>query len=290
MWIRRASRHLLMASATVLLGGLLGATLTRVAPGFGLDERELDPRLSQESLRAIRESRAEEENVATFYLQYLRKAWSGDLGVSRSLNRPVAELFSERVPVTLRSLALGLAGGWLLGIALAVPAALSRWWPYEVFFGLLGGIFLCIPSAVLAVLFLFVGGTVPAALALVVFPRVFRYVRNLLSQAYDRPHVLLAKAKGLSETRVLLWHVFPSAAPQIVALAGVSVSIAFGAAIPIEVICDSPGIGQLAWLAALGRDLPLLINLTVFVAVITVLANSVSDLAGAAFAANHPNP
>lgn len=286
MWIRRVARHLLMALGTVLLGGLLGATLTRLAPGFGLDELELDPRLSQESVRAIRQSHAEEENIATFYLEYLRKALSGDLGISRSLNRPVAELLSERVPVTMRSMALGLAGGWFLGIAFAVPAALSRRPAYHVFFGLLGGIFLCIPSAVLAVLFLFVGGTVSAALTLVVFPRVFRYVRNLLSQAYAMPHVLMAKAKGLGETRILLWHVFPSAAPQIVALAGVSVSIAFGAAIPIEVICDSPGIGQLAWLAALGRDLPLLINLTVFVTVITVLANSISDLTGAAFATN----
>ena len=278
-----------MAVGTVLLGGLLGATLARVAPGFGLDEQELDPRLSRESLQALRQSRSEEEHIVAFYLAYLGRALDGDLGISRSLNRPVAELLSERVPVTMRSLAVGLAGGWFLGIALAVPAAISRRRGYDVVFSLFSGIFLCIPSAVLAVLFLLAGGTVSAALTLVVFPRVFRYVRNLLSQACDMPHVLMAKAKGLGEARILLWHVFPPVAAQIVALAGVSVSIAFGAAIPIEVICDSPGIGQLAWLAALGRDLPLLINLTVLVTVLTVLANSVSDLAGAAFGAHHGN-
>ena len=63
------------------------------------------------------------------------------------------------------------------------------------------------------------------------------------------------------------------------ALVGVSASIAFGAAIPVEVICDLPGVGQLAWKAALARDLPVLINLTLLIALITQLANAASDLA-----------
>src|SRR5436305_2004666 len=61
------------------------------------------------------------------------------------------------------------------------------------------------------------------------------------------------------------------------------VSLGFAAAIPVEVLCDLPGIGQLAWKAALGRDLYLLINLTMIVTVITLLANSASDLLGRAF-------
>ena len=65
----------------------------------------------------------------------------------------------------------------------------------------------------------------------------------------------------------------------LVALAGVSVTLAFTASIPIEVICDSPGVGQLAWLAAMGRDLPLLVNITLIVTGITLAANSISDWA-----------
>jgi peptide/nickel transport system permease protein len=76
----------------------------------------------------------------------------------------------------------------------------------------------------------------------------------------------------------LFWHLIPSVTPQILALAGVSVSMAFGASIPVEVICDTPGVGQLVWQAALGRDLPLLINLTLLISSITLSANFVSDL------------
>ena len=60
-------------------------------------------------------------------------------------------------------------------------------------------------------------------------------------------------------------------------------SLAFGASIPIEVICDSPGVGQLAWRAAMDRDLPLLVTITVLVALMTLVVNSLADLALAAW-------
>ena len=63
------------------------------------------------------------------------------------------------------------------------------------------------------------------------------------------------------------------------ALAGVSVSMALGAAIPVEALCGISGIGQLAWQAALGRDLSLLVTVTVLVTVVTLAANTGSDLA-----------
>jgi len=55
--------------------------------------------------------------------------------------------------------------------------------------------------------------------------------------------------------------------------------MALGAAIPVEALCGIPGIGQLAWQAALGRDLSLLVTVTVLVTVVTLAANTGSDLA-----------
>lgn len=283
MWLRSLSRHLLALLLTALLGGLLGATLVRFAPGFGVDERELDTRLSDESVQALRHSHANENNLFTFYANYLTGAFHGDLGLSHSFSRPVKELFAERLPVTLRTVALGLAVGWLFGFFLALFAVMVHWRGCDLLASISSGAFLCLPSAVVAILFLYLGGPVALAVGVVVFPRIFRYTRNLLVQTYALPHIVTARAKGLTGTRILLWHVFPVAAPQLLALAGVSVSMALGAAIPIEVICDSPGIGQLAWQAALSRDLPLLVNMTLFVTLVTLGANSVSDLTSKAF-------
>ena len=55
------------------------------------------------------------------------------------------------------------------------------------------------------------------------------------------------------------------ASAELLALAGATVSLAFGAAIPLEVVCDSPGLGHLAWQAATARDLPVLVALTLLV-------------------------
>lgn len=279
MWIRHTLRHLAAFVITILIVGLIGATLVRFGPGFESDEQQLDPRLNAQSVQALRESHASEHSLAAFYIHYLGRMIQGDLGVSRSLERPVTELLSQRAPVTLRLMVYGIAGGWLLGLALAVSAVLFRAPVYDLASTALSGVFLCVPTAVVALLLFFVNGPVRFAIGLLIFPKVFRYARNVLADAYTQPHVLAARTRGLSATTIFFRHVSAWAAPQLLALAGVSLGIAFGAAIPIEVLCDFPGIGQLAWQAALARDLPVLVSLTILVAAATQLANAASDVA-----------
>lgn len=268
---------------TVLIGGFLGATLMRLAPGFGVDEEELDSRLSAQSVQALRQSRADEGNVFVFYFHYLSRMLRGDLGDSRTLQRPVSQLVVERLPETLKSVALGLALGWSAGFLLAVAIVMSRAWYLDVLGSVLVGGLLCLPAAVLALLFVLAQAPARLLLGVIVFPKIFRYSRNLLARSSDLPHVLTARAKGLGSMRVLVWHILPTAAPQLLALLGVTVSVAFTAAIPMEALCDLPGIGQLAWKAALGRDVGLLVNLTMIVTLVTLVANSVSDMMGNTF-------
>lgn len=268
---------------TVLIGGLLGATLVRLAPGFDVDERELDSRRSAQSQQFIRAERARDNNIAAFYLRYLTGLAHGDLGFSRSLNRPVSELLAQRLPLTMVSIAAGVAGGLGLGLALAV---FTVWWRApgtDVVPAIVSGLFLAAPAAVIALVFLWIRAPGRWAIALVVFPQVYRYAKNQLVATSQLPHVVAAEAKGLSSWRVLWAHIFTPATPQLAAVAGISVSLAFGASIPIEVICDTPGIGQLAWHAALDRDLPLLVTITVLVALMTMLVNSAADIALAAW-------
>jgi peptide/nickel transport system permease protein len=268
---------------TVLIGGFLGATLVRLAPGFGVDEEELDARLSARSIQTLRETGANQPGLFAFYFQYLNRLLHGDLGTSRTLQRPVLQLVAERLPETLKSVALGLALGWSAGFLLAVAIVMSRAWYLDLLGSLLVGVLLCLPAAVLALLFVLAQAPSRLLLGLVVFPKIFRYSRNLLTRSSALPHVLTARAKGLGNMRVLIWHILPTAAPQLLALLGVTVSVAFTAAIPMEALCDIPGVGQLAWKAALGRDVALLVNLTMIVTLVTLLANSASDLMGKAF-------
>jgi peptide/nickel transport system permease protein len=276
--IQRVAAKLGAIAAIVLLGGLLSATLVRAAPGFDSDERELDPSLSAESLRAIHQSRAGEHNILGFYINYLRGVIHGDLGTSHALGQPVQTLLRERWPVTARVDGIGLFLAWLLALSLAFTTCLWRRPAFEIFGITLSGAFLCIPAAVLALLSVILEAPGYLAIALIVFPKIYRYSCNLLAKSYASPHITAARARGLGEVRILAWHVLPVAGPQMIALAGIAVSVALGASIPVEALCGLPGIGQLAWQAALSRDLPLLVNLTVLVTLVTLLANSGADV------------
>ena len=280
MLARKIARHGIALVATALLGGLLSATLVRLAPGFDADEQLLDQRLNADSVRALRATRQAQHNIFHFYFDSLRRALHGDLGTSLSLGQPVTKLLRERAPLTLRLVGIGLLLSWAAALALALSAAWLRLSAYDALTTLISGTFLCIPAAVLALLSVLWNVPGALAVALIVFPRVYRYTRNLLAKAQALPHIITARAKGLSELRILFWHVVPIVGPQLLALAGVSVSIAVGAAIPVEALCGLAGVGQLAWQAALARDLPLLVNLTILVTLVTLLANSSADVIG----------
>ena len=204
MGARQILRPLLGCAATLLLGGLLAATFVRLSPGFGLDEETLDPRLDSASLQALRAAHAGERNVAAFYARHMAALLRGDLGFSRSFERPISALLAERAPVTFKLMALGVLGGWALGLALALPTALRRFPVYNACATALTSLLLCIPAAALALLLFFHGGPVRAVIALVLFPKVFHYVRDLLAQVSTLPHVLAARAKGLRPARILL--------------------------------------------------------------------------------------
>jgi peptide/nickel transport system permease protein len=281
--LRLGLRRLLFLACLGLSGALVSATLVRFAPGYGVEERELDPRWRAESVEALRQKQALHQGLPSFYFHYLSALAHGDLGVSDSLKRPVRDLLRQRLPVTGNSVIRGLGVAWLAAVLLATLGLAARGWFFETSTTAFNSLLLSLPSAVVAMLAVHLRTPVFCAIAVVVFPRLYSYIRNLLVRSYDQPHVLAARARGLGSSAIFFRHVLPMAAPPLLALLGVSFAISFGAAIPIEALCDSPGLGQLAWQAALSRDLPLIVNVTLVVSLVMLAANSLADLAGRAF-------
>jgi len=270
------------AAAVLLVSGLLAATLIRMAPGFGADERLLDIRLNRDTVQAIQRETGESLPVVRYYGEYLGRLWRGDLGTSLSLGRPVAELLQERMAVSCRSCLAGLALAWMAALAAVAVLELARRRFAEGLASVLSGSILCVPAAVIALASVYLGAPVAVAVATILFPRLFRYVRNLARQACASPHVLTGYALGLHPWRILTRHVVTPVLPELIALGGVSVSMAAGAIIPVEALCDSPGVGQLVWQSALARDLPVLVNVTLLITALTVISNMVADTARSA--------
>ena len=274
---KRLGRAVLRIAATAVVGGLACTALVRFSPGFGLDERQLDARLSQESQQALRRSHDGERGTLQFYGAFWKRVATGDLGFSQSLNQPIGELLKDRAPATAELAMWGIGYAWMLALVLSLPCVapvLRRLTPVSA---VLSGMAASLPAAAIAIVLFRFGGSTKWMMAIVLFPRLYQYLRGVLTQACGMPHVLFARAKGVRWLPLTWRHVVVPSWTQLVALAAVSVNMAFGAAVAIEAVCDLPGLGQLAWKAAAARDLPVLVVLTVVIAVVTQTANLVAD-------------
>lgn len=265
-------RLLLMMILTMSAGALLTSVLLRLAPGSGVDERQMDLRLNEQSIAAIQSDKRPPP-----VWSHLLKLLQGEWGVSQSLRRPVRELVAERASLTLGTLGAGLGLAWAAAafVCLALTG-LERTGLDVVATAATGGL-LCLPAAIIALFAVYAGAGPVPALAVVIFPRVVRYARSILKASARRPHVMAARARGIGRLPVMFRHICLPAAGELLALAGVSMSLALSAIIPIEALCNSPGLGQLVWQAAMARDFPLLMDLTLAIAVFTCSANFVAD-------------
>ncbi len=270
----RAGRTLLL----VLLVAAGTLALVRYAPGYFADRRELDARHT-EGIRAVLDARREADHSVFSMARATVAAWlHGKLGVSRQYDVPVWELIRPRLPVTLSLLARALAFGWLTATALALSlsAVRSRWTEAPV--AIVSAISLAIPIGALATLFLLANHGGPAlAVGLVIAARDFKFLYRLLRREWQASYLLYARAQGVSTLRLAAAHLLPALRPQLLGLLTMSFVLALSMSVPAEVIFDVPGLGQLAWTAAINRDSPVLLAVTLLMAAAVGLAGAFAN-------------
>jgi peptide/nickel transport system permease protein len=264
----------------ILLVAAIAMILVRYGPGFDTDERDLDPGMTASTRSALHHQRQAEGQLWEFAQTFVLGAVHGDLGESKSLGVPIRELIAERGPATLRILVLGTAVAWLAGLLWSAGLAIWRIPALAGISSLANAFLLCVPTAAIAALLLNADWPAEMVLAVSLLPKVFQVSRGLIVQALAHGEVIAARARGLHTMRILGWYVLPRIAGPLLAWFAATAGLAIGAVVPIEVICDVPGLGQLAWKAALARDLPVLVVLTLLVAIIIQLSNGASALAG----------
>lgn len=255
----RVGRALLLLGL-VMIGTVL---LMRLAPGYLSDAAEMDAQRGKQA-RARMETEA-------------RGGWlPQDFAVSRQFGLPVWELVRPRLGATAGLLGRGVALGWLVALSAAL---LRRAWRVRAA-GLVGlpfTLLLAVPVGALATLCLQLewGGPV-LVLTSIVAARDYKFIDRMLASALDSPSLVQARAQGQRTSRVLQRHVLPAVAPQLAALAVMSAVTALSALVPVEVLFDKPGLGQLAWTAAMNRDLPVLLAVTLVLAAVVALLSAVS--------------
>lgn len=249
-----------------------------------------------------------DQPVLTQYWHFLTRLAHGDLGYSYYNSEPVRSLIAARLPVTL-SLTLGGAVLWLLlGVGIGIAAARR---PRSLFdrsatLFVLGG--LSMPTFLVGLLLLYVlffrlhldgidafpgGGYVPftqnpaqwaqhlilpwLTLALVSAATYSRLTRGSLLEVLGEDYVRTARAKGISEHRVVYRHALRSALTPVVTQLGIDVGALLGGAIITENVFGLPGLGQLAVQSVVTQDLPVIVGIVLVAAFFVVTANIVVD-------------
>jgi peptide/nickel transport system permease protein len=267
---RRVGRTLLLL-ACAALGTIL---LVRYAPGFFSDEREMDPRYAH-TARAELPPDSQQQSLRQIAILEVRGWLHGDFGESRQYQTPVGELIAVRLRTSALLLGRGILYGWLLAACAALPiSALRRG---AALWGLPFTVLLAVPTAAMATACILseTGGPL-LVLALIVAAREFKFLRSALHSAWQAPHLLQGRAQGLSPRALILVHIIPNLAPQLWSLATLSIVTALGALVPVEVIFTVPGVGQLAWSAVMNRDLPVLVAVSLLMALVVGLAGMLS--------------
>jgi peptide/nickel transport system permease protein len=245
------------------------------------------------------------------YFEWLKRIARLDFGQSFRDNRPVTSKIAERLPATLLLNACSLGLVLLVAIPLGVLSAVRRdsWMDKTLTVFVFAGY--SVPTFWLALL-LMIGfgiklGWLPISglhslnfdeltrfdqwrdvakhLALPVFVTAFtglagvsRYVRNEMLEVIHQDYIRAARARGLSETRVIFKHALGNALIPVVTLLGLSLPDMIGGGFIFETIFAYPGMGRLGYEAVMSRDYPVIMGVGVIAAALTLLGNLIADL------------
>jgi peptide/nickel transport system permease protein len=258
-----------------------------------------------EAYEELREDLGLNDSIFVRYVGWLGDAVQGDLGRSYRLNQDVSTTLAERLPITIELIALTL----IVGIVVSVPlGTLSAWKAGSRFdrivttasFGILA-----LPSFLIAIgliiVFAVKWGVLPATPAWVPFTEdplqnlknvilpvaatslaeiavLTRVLRSDMLQVLQSNHIETARAKGLSNRRILLRHALPQASLSLLTLIGLQIAGAMTGAVVLEQIFAIPGIGLMLLAAIQTRDLVLVQGTVLVVATAYVVINFLIDL------------
>ena len=251
---------------------------------------------SNEEREALRHELGLDRPFILQYIDFVRGALQGDLGRSLRFRQPALELVIERLPATAH---LALAA-MLVSVLVAIPVGvLSATRPNSIFDQVGRLLTLAgqsIPLFWLGIMFVLVfsvnlrwlpvaGRLEPTsiilpALTLGMYPmaRIARVLRASMLQVLVMDYCRTARAKGLSERRVVIRHALRNAALPVVTVMGLQFGYLLGGAVVTETIFAWPGLGWLSVQAIGARDFPLLQAIVTVMAMVFILINLLTDV------------
>ena len=301
---RYIAKRLIVSCIVLILVTVFTFVIVQTAPGG--PEILMDVDLNDEDRAEISASLGIDQPLHIQYVKWLGNLVRGDFGTSFSQKVPVSDLLAEKIPNTLYLTVAALILAIIIGVPLGIYSALkpNSLGDYLLSTGSMIG--LSIPafwfSIILVIIFSINLRVLPSAgmytigaeksfgdlLKHMMLPAfvsmlspqatIMRYTRSSTLEVLNNDYIRTARAKGLSERRILYGHALKNALIPVVTAIGLMIPSLISGSIIVEKIFAWPGMGRLISDSAFNRDYPVVMGATFIVAVMVIVANLITDV------------
>lgn len=302
-------KRFLQTIPLLLIVSVIGFFLIRACPVDPLGELRMNPSISKQTLEAEKIRLGLDKPVVVQYGLWLKGFVKGDMGICTT-GEKVSDKLKERIPNTLLLTIMVIFFTWLVGIPLGIVAALNKGKPVDRMLTILSSVGMAIPSFFFALLMLIFavrtgwfptggltsynfssmsefGKILDIAKHLVLPTLVLftislsglqRQMRSNLLDVMESDYVKYARAKGLSENKVVFKHALRNAINPLVTLLGFEFASLLSGAALTEYVFQYPGLGRLILEAVLKSDINLVMASLMIGTIMLIAGNLLADI------------
>ncbi len=302
-------KRILQTIPLLILVSIISFFIIRLSPVDPLAELKLNPSISKETLKIEQQRLGLDKPLPVQYFIWAKNFVKGDLGVTTT-GEKVSVKLAERIPNTLILTIVVIFLTWSVGVPLGVLAAIRWKTPFDRILTVLTSIGMAIPSfffAILLLIFAVKSGLFPVGgltsydfddmnfiqkffdithhlilpvtvLFTISLAGLQRQMRANLLDVLDSDYVKFARAKGLSETKVIFKHALRNAVNPMITLLGFEFSSLLSGAALTEFVFQYPGLGRLILEAVLKSDINLVMASLMMGAIMLVTGNLIADI------------
>lgn len=296
-------RRLISLAISLVLISLLIFTVMRIIPGDPA-QMMLGTEAEPETLEILRDKLGLDEPLIVQYLSWARGVLTGNLGDSLRYNVPISALISSRLLVTAPLAGIAILLSILLGVPTGLYAGTHRNQMGDYGVMIFSQIGLAVPAFWFGILLMLIfavqlhwfpaGGFIPwtksvsgafkslilpaIALGIIRAAVIARLSRSALLEVLHQDYIRTARSKGLVEHIILYKHALRNALIPIITIVAMQFAALLAGTIIIENVFYLPGLGRLAFQAISQRDLPVVQDIVLLIAVMVVGMNLLVDL------------
>ncbi|MGO7042142.1 ABC transporter permease [Rhizobium acaciae] len=289
----------------VVLVSLIGFSVLHLAPGGPLSQFVATPGMTAAELERISTQMGLNRPIYIQYLDWAARMLVGDWGRSYRDNTPVMEVVSSHLGATVLLMISATLIAVVIGCWIGVRSAVKQYSVFDYVTTVVAMIALSIPTFWFGLVGIYIfslklGWLPPGNMYTVGDESVFgfakhlimpslvlglvhlavwsRYMRTATLEVLNQDYVRTARAKGMSQRRVIVRHVLRNAMLPMIALAGLELPTLLSGALVTETVFTWPGMGRLFLDSLSYKDYPVIMGLLMFSAILVIVANFIADI------------